>query len=313
MNVLLAGGAGYLGGATADELVAAGHKVWVYDALLFEDLYLRDDVDFECGNVLDDELLLPHLKGADAVVWLAGMVGDASCAAQPEVAGLVNADVVQWLRANFDGRIVFPSTCSVYGKREGALAEDAEVAPLSVYGQTKVRAEGFLAGTNTVVYRLGTLFGMGSKMGGRFRMDLVVNGMTARACRLRAITVDGGKQWRPLLHVRDAARAMVAGLDGEPGTYNLVGQNMRIEDLAGLVAAEVPGVQVTWTDGPQGVDLRDYRVIADKAAAVLGFYAPITVEQGIREIAKMVRSGRLASPNSPRFHNREHQLLTWGR
>ena len=304
-----------MGGAVVDALLAAGHQVLVYDALLYEDLYLRDDIAFKYGNVLDDDLLLPCLKWADAVVWLAAMVGDAACAAQPEIATLVNADVVKWLRVNFDGRIIFPSTCSVYGKREEALTEDAEVAPLSVYGQTKVQAEGFLAGTDAVIFRLGTLFGVGSKMGGRFRMDLVVNGMTVRACRSKAISVDGGKQWRPFLHVRDAARAMVLGLveKAEAGTYNLVGANLRIEDLAVRITAKVPDVKVEWKTSPHDADLRDYRVNADKAASVLGFQATTTVDQGIQEIAWLVCSGRLANPDSPRFHNREQQKLTWGR
>ena len=313
MRVLVVGGAGYLGDATVDALQVAGHDVWVYDALIYCDLYQRD-VRFTRGGVGEGDraLLDPCLRWADAVVWLAALVGDAACEAQPEIAQEVNAESVGSLVGRFGGRIVFPSTCSVYGRRDETLTEDADLAPLSVYGQTKVEAERRLVGADAVVFRLGTLFGRVGRAG-RFRMDLAVNGMTVRATIDRRITVYGGEQWRPFLHVRDAAEAIVVGLTGKPGTYNLVGENMRLRELAALLSVEVAGLRVDWKDSAESADPRDYRVLAEKAAADLGFLASTTVRVGIREIRDLVVSGRLADPDSPRFHNRATQLLTWGR
>lgn len=301
MNVLLTGGAGYLGSAAVVALHEAGHTVRVYDSLLYHDLY-SEPVDFVRGDVRNEDALLPNLKWADAVVWLAAVVGDVACERDKEAAKNVNHKAVAWLRSRFDGRIVFPSTCSVYGHSDDVATEVHPQEPLSVYAQTKAAAETALNG-DAVIFRLGTLFGLGGQHG-RFRMDLVVNTMTVRACTEGMVAVKGGGQWRPLLHVQDAAKAMVVGLCGPVGTYNLVGQNMTIADLASLVVAEVPGAQIEHIEGAEGVeDPRNYRVNGDKAANVLGFLPSRPVVMGIREIKSLVRSGRLSNPSSARFTN----------
>lgn len=301
MNILVTGGAGYLGSAAVAALGDAGHTVRVYDSLLYHDLY-SEAVDFVRGDVRNEDALLPHLKWAGAVIWLAALVGDAACERDKEVARSVNHKAVAWLRSNFDGRIVFPSTCSVYGHSDAIADESCPLKPLSVYAQTKAAAEATLNG-DAVIFRLGTLFGL-SGQHGRFRMDLVVNAMTVRACTEGMVAVRGGGQWRPLLHVKDAARALVAGVCGPVGTYNLVGQNTTIASLADLVTAEVPGAQIERIEGAEGVeDPRNYRVNGDKAANVLGFLPSRPVVTGIREIKALVRSGRLSNPASGRFTN----------
>jgi len=309
VKVLVTGGCGYLGAPTVSALLEAGHDVRVFDALMYDDIYLRD-VDFACGNVLDWARLVPHLNWADAVVWLAALVGDAVCEVQQEVARLTNADAVHFARKAFGGRIVFPSTCSVYGRRDELLSEESDVAPLSVYGKTKAEAETRLRDSDAVVFRLGTLFGLPGEHG-RFRLDLVINAMSVSAVRNRSIEVFGGKQWRPFLHVKDAAAAMVLGLAGPSGIYNLVGANLTIGQLAQTVAAEAPSLKVHWREDP-GADARDYRVLGEKARDVLGFAPATTVRQGVREVIDLYTSGRLANPDAQRFHNREHQRARWG-
>ena len=301
MNVLLTGGAGYLGSATVAALRDGGHSVRVYDSLIYHDLY-TEDVEFVRGDVRNEDALLPNLNWADAVVWLAAIVGDAACERDKEVSRCVNHKAVSWLRSNFDGRIVFPSTCSVYGHSDVVADESHPLEPLSVYAQTKLAAETSLNGS-AVVFRLGTLFGLGGQHG-RFRMDLVVNAMTVKACTEGVVSVKGGSQWRPLLHVKDAARAISLSLSGPVGIYNLVGQNMTITDLAALVVAEVPGVHIEHIETAEGTtDPRDYRVSGDKAANTLGFLASRPVVTGIREIKMLVRTGRLGDPSSARFTN----------
>lgn len=303
MKILCTGGAGYLGGATVDALLEAGHDVRVYDSLLYQDLYMAE-VDFVRGDVRNEDALLPHLNWAEAVVWLAALVGDAACERKKEEAKEVNQKAVACLRSNFDGRIVFPSTCSVYGKSDGLATEaGTALAPVSVYGQTKVSAEEAMLDSDSVIFRLGTLFGLSNRHG-RFRMDLVVNAMTVRACVDGKVIVNGGSQWRPLLHVQDAARAILLGLTGQRGIYNLVAQNMTIDELAGLVKAEVPGTEVERaTEAQDIVDPRNYRADGSKATNILGFLPSKPVVVGIREIRSLVRSGRLADPASGRFTN----------
>jgi len=139
-NVLVVGGAGYIGGWLTDRIRADGHEVRVFDVLLYEDQYLKD-VDFVHGNILERESVAPHLKWADAVVWLAAMVGDGACALDPDLTRAINVDSVRWLREHFDGRIVFMSTCSVYGAQDGLLTEESPLNPLSLYAETKAEAE----------------------------------------------------------------------------------------------------------------------------------------------------------------------------
>src|SRR5687767_14988333 len=120
MRVLVVGGAGYVGGAVTDLLAEKGHDFRVFDALLYEESY-RKQVPFYFGDVRRTEALRPHLEWADAIVWLAALVGDGACALNPEITTEINNNAVKWLSENFDGRIVFTSTCSVYGAQEKEL------------------------------------------------------------------------------------------------------------------------------------------------------------------------------------------------
>lgn len=213
MNILIVGGAGYVGGAVTDLLMETEHNTRVYDALLYEEIY-RKPVDFCYGDVRDHERLQPQLEWADAVVWLAALVGDPACALNPDISVAINQEPVRWLAENFDGRILFLSTCSVYGAQDGVLDETSATDPLSVYAVTKLEAEQYLAEKNAIIFRLGTLFGV-SDLFSRIRLDLVVNTLTVRAHRFGKITIYGGGQFRPLLHVRDAGKAIVDNLATE--------------------------------------------------------------------------------------------------
>ena len=136
-KVLIVGGAGYLGGALTDELKHTANNVYVYDSLLFEDSY-RKDINFIRGDIRDRELLKQWLDWADVVVWLAAIVGDGACAINPALSTEINQESVKWLADNFNGRIIFMSTCSVYGAKDGILTEESDVNPLSIYASTKL-------------------------------------------------------------------------------------------------------------------------------------------------------------------------------
>ena len=159
-NVLIVGGAGYVGGAITDLIQQSNYNVRVYDALIYEDSF-RKPVDFVYGDVRDHEKLIPQLKWADAVIWLAAIVGDGACQLNPELTKSINQDSVAWLADNYDGRIVFMSTCSVYGAQNNELNETSGTNPLSLYAETKLNAEKFLKHKDAIIFRLGTLFGVG--------------------------------------------------------------------------------------------------------------------------------------------------------
>lgn len=300
-NVLIVGGAGYVGGGITDRLVAAGHRVRVYDSLLYEDVYLKP-VDFVYGDVRDRAALRRELARADVVVWLAALVGDGACSHDAALTREINVESVRWLAQEFDRRIVFMSTCSVYGAMDGMLREDSPTNPLSLYAVTKLEAEQLLQGANAISFRLGTLFGLGDSYS-RIRMDLVLNTLTVKACLFGRISVFGGEQYRPLLHVKDVAEAVVAAVDSAAtGIYNLHAVNLRITEVAELVQRHVPNLEVSRTE-MKFQDARNYKVSSDKARAELGFSPRYAPEDGVLEIKRLVEEGRIRDVTSPRFSN----------
>jgi len=300
-NVLVVGGAGYVGGAITDIIKDQKYNVRVYDSLVYEDSY-RKEVDFIYGDVRDEERLRPHLRWADTVVWLAAIVGDGACQLNPDLTVSVNEEPVKWLANNYDGRIVFMSTCSVYGAQDKELDEESPTNPLSLYASTKLRAESYLKNKNAMIFRLGTLFGVGD-LHARIRMDLIVNTLTVKAHTQGKLSVFGGEQFRPLLHVKDVAKAVVQNIKTEhTGVYNLHRQNVRIVDLAYQVRNHFPDCIIERTEMPFQ-DTRNYRVNSAKARSVFGFAATHSIDDGIEELKFLVETGRIKDINASRYSN----------
>jgi nucleoside-diphosphate-sugar epimerase len=301
MKVLVVGGAGYVGGAVTDLLLERKHQVRVFDALFYEESY-RKPMEFIYGDVRLPGNLRPHLDWADAVLWLAALVGDGACALNPEVSRAINQESVAWLAETFAGRIVFMSTCSVYGAQDKVLDENSPAHPLSIYAATKLAAEGYLQNKNAIIFRLGTLFGVGDLFS-RIRLDLVVNTLTVRAHRQGQISVFGGDQFRPLLHVADAAQAAVHNLETEVrGIFNLQRQNVRILDLACQVRNHFPDLLIETTP-MKFQDARNYRVSSEKARAAFGFWPTRSIDDGIVEVKRLLDGGRLSDVENPRYTN----------
>lgn len=305
-HVLVVGGAGYVGGAVTDELQSRGTANFrVFDNLLYEDAY-RKNVEFVFGDVRDADELLPHLQWATHVIWLAAIVGDGACTLDPQLTVHINEERISWLVEHFDGRIIFTSTCSVYGAQPGELTEESPLKPLSLYAGTKRKAESFLAEKNALTFRLGTLFGVGDLFS-RIRMDLVVNYMTAHAHAHGKLRVFGGDQFRPLLHVKDVARAIVDALDQpQTGTFNLVKQNTRMIDLAYQIRNHYPDIELEKTEMPFE-DTRNYRVSAGKAKTLLGFRPAHSIDDGIEELKHLMETRKIKEWSSARYSN--HQFL----
>jgi len=300
-NVLVVGGAGYIGGAATDLLLKTDHSVRVYDVLLYETEY-RKFGDFVCGDIRDRELLKTHLAWADTVIWLAALVADGSCALYPNLATEFNQESVKWLADNFDGRIIFPSTCLVYAIQDGVLHEESRTDPLTEYTKTKLAAESYLKDKNAIIFRLSTVFGLGDAFS-RPRLDLVVNLLTARACVEKKMTVFGGEQFRPFIHVRDVARVMVENIDtAHRGVFNIHYGNKSIFDLARLVQRYVPDAMLEIKESTVK-ETGDYRMSSDKARKLLGFAPSYSIENGIAEMQTFIASGRLKDIRNPRYSN----------
>ena len=303
MRVLVVGGSGYVGGVVTDLLLKSQHQVRVFDALLYEESY-RKPVDFVCGDVRNRELLKSNLDWAEAVVWLAALVGDPACALNPDISLEINQESVKWLAQNFKGRIISMSTCSVYGARDGVLDESSPTNPLSVYAVTKLEAERYLENKDAIIFRLGTLFGVGDLFS-RIRLDLVVNTLVVKAHRVGKLQVFGGDQFRPLLHVRDAAQAVFDNITTKhTGIFNLHKQNVRIVDLAYQVRNHFPDLVIEQMER-KFEDTRNYRASSDKAKTILGFNPLRSIDEGIEEVKELLDCGRLKDVENPRYTNQK--------
>lgn len=303
MKVLVVGGAGYVGGNLVDRLIEDDKvEVRVLDNLLYEDAYLKE-VDFTYADATHFEDLAPHLAWADSVVWLAAVVGDPACALDPARTMRVNTEILREVTASYDGRFIFPSTCSVYGAAEGLLTEESPFNPQSLYAESKIQAETIVKKMpNSIILRLGTLFGV-SDQHARIRSDLVLNVLTIRATSEGKMTVFGGKQSRPLLHVRDAAKTMQEALHHDVcGIFNLHGENLTILELANRIQKEIPETILKISESAFE-DTRNYSVSSAKAQDEIGFSTEYTVEDGIREIHHLAESRRVPNFNLNRFSN----------
>ncbi len=304
-KALVVGGAGYIGGAVTELLMAERIPFSVYDSLIYEPHYLKK-VDFTRGDVRDTARLGALLPQYTHVVWLAAIVGDGACEVNATVTVETNQKSVAWLARNFCGRIIFTSTCSVYGRHDTEVDEESPVQPLSLYAKTKLQAENFLQGEDSLVFRLGTAFGI-SDTYSRPRMDLVVNYMTVNALTKGELTVYGGAQWRPLVHVKDIAEAIVNNLERPVrGVYNLASVNMQIKELAAIVS-QMTGCTIRYTE-QKSQDQRSYRVSTQKALRD-GIFNPYTLrtgQDGVREISELVRLGRIKHTENDVYFNVRH-------
>lgn len=305
-HVLVTGGAGYLGSTVVLQLLRMGLKVRVLDSLLFgetplEALRGHSNCELIRGDVRDVEVVVRTMTGCDAVIHLAGIVGDHACDKNRQLAQEVNRAATRMMTdiAPRCGvrRFLFASSCSVYGSSAERVDESSALRPLSLYAQTKIDSERILLASCTrdfspTVLRLGTLFGLSARM----RFDLVVNLLVARAIFTGRIMINNGWQWRPFVHVRDAARAFIDCLlargelvSGEVFNAGSNELNLRIQDVGEAVVQAVPCTVITAVDNR--ADRRSYRVSFDKIRRRLEFACAETLEGGMREVAAAIRTG----------------------
>ena len=308
MKILVVGGAGYVGGGIVDTL-SEKNEITVYDSIIYVSAY-RKDVNFIYGDIRDYKKINSILNNFDAVVWLAALVGDGACSINPTLTHEINSETVKNLVKNFNGKIIFLSTCSVYGAQEGVLDENSEVNPLSEYASSKLIAEKYLEESDAIIFRLGTLFGISDQFS-RIRLDLVVNILTTKALVDKKMSVFGGDQWRPLLHVKDVANAIEHNISSDTkGIFNLHYKNFKIIEIAEKIKEKIPDVSIETTPLPFQ-DARNYQVSSDKLKLETGFEASIELTQGIEEMYNLISSNRIKDINDPRYSNQNY-LQTYG-
>lgn len=308
MKVLVTGGAGYVGSTLVPLLLRKGHEVRVLDCLLHGGqallpVWADEHFEFIKGDVRDRERVRDAVAGVDAVVHLAAIVGDPAGARDPDVTRAVNLDASVALleEAKQAGvqRFVFASTCSNYGKMSdsnGYVDETSELRPVSLYAQTKVAFEQVLLDPEqtgdvcATPLRFSTIYGVSPRM----RFDLTVNEFTKEMLVKKHLIVFGEQFWRPYIHVGDAARAICQVLEAPEEkvrntVYNVgdTSQNYQKQQIVDIVQQYAPDAKIEYVRRDE--DPRDYRVSFEKIRSGLQFEISRTVEDGVGEVAALVR------------------------
>ena len=318
-RVLVTGGAGYIGSILVDRLLNDGYKVIILDKLMFgvEPLkhFLKDpnpNLAVIVGDIQNEDDVKRSLEDADAVIHLAAIVGDPACAADSDLAVNVNFNATVRLadlcKKSKIRRFVFASTCSVYGAgRTETLDEDAVVNPVSLYAETRLYGErGILSLADKtfspVLLRLGTIFGLSPRM----RFDIIINYLTQKAMLEKKISIFGGDQWRPLLHVADAARAFQVAMESplekvDKQIFNVGLANLQIKEIGDIIQKNIPEAEVLTLD--KFDDKRSYNVSFEKMRTILEFKAERSIENGIREIVEALKSGVISNPADKIYYN----------
>ena len=304
-KILVVGGAGYVGGVIVDLLLLKKkYEVTVFDNLLYESSY-RKDCNFIYGDIRDKKFYNSSLNKYHVIIWLAALVGDGACSINPDLTNEINYLTLKKLCKVYNKRIIFISTCSVYGAQHGILHEESSVNPLSHYATSKLKCESILKNKNSIIFRLGTLFGVSDNYS-RIRMDLVVNTLSAKAFFEKKMSVFGGEQYRPLLHVKDVARAIeIAIRSSKKGIFNLSYKNMKIIDIAKEIQKHFKNARIIKTK-IKFQDARNYKVRNSKALKELSFKAIYNLKYGILELKKLLYEKRIKNFNDPRYTNQKY-------
>ncbi len=306
-KVLVVGGAGYIGGGVSDQLLEKNIPFAVYDNLTYENHFLKP-VEFIYGDIRDTRKLSKILSDYSHVVWLAALVGDPVCAIDPKLTKAINQDTVEWLCKNFEGRILFTSTCSVYGASDQPVNELSATNPLSEYAKTKLAAEAYLKDKDALIFRLGTAYGV-SDTYSRLRMDLAVNYMTMNALRRGYLEVFGGNQWRPFIHVRDIGRFLVENIDNDlKGIYNLATENLTIIEVANKIQS-ITHCEIKTTE-QKFQDNRNYNADTSKAVkdGILPEKGELDVLFGSIQIKDIITQKRVNNLDSDFYSNAKYMI-----
>jgi nucleoside-diphosphate-sugar epimerase len=315
-TVFVTGGAGYVGSVLVPKLLAAGHHVKVLDLCVFgEDVLGAGHPRLELirGDLRDVPLLEKSLPGCDAVIHLACISNDPSFELDPGLGKSINYDaffgLVDTSIKSGVKRFIYASSSSVYGiKDEENVTEDLALEPLTDYSKYKALCEDILLakrrkGFATLIVRPATVCGYSP----RLRLDLSVNILTNHAYNNRKITVFGGQQRRPNLHIADMTDLYLDTLQWpadaiDGGIYNAGYQNYKLIEIAEMVR-EIVGADVeivtTKTD-----DLRSYHISSAKIKRELGWEPRHTIQDAVADLVEAFQAGQIPNPmTDPRYYN----------
>ncbi len=313
-NILITGGAGYVGSVLVPKLLRKGYFVRVLDSFLFADLNLFpkfQSLDVMKADLRDTKAVEKSLRNIDAVIHLAGISNDPCSDLNPALTKEVNVTATEKLidlcREFGISRFINASSSSVYGiKKEKDVTEELPLEPLTLYSESKVAIEKYLAEhkgkMTSVSIRPATVCGFAPRM----RLDLTVNILTHFAVRKGKILVFGGEQKRPNIHIEDITdlyalllKTPASLIDGE--IFNACGANHSVLELAKLVQETVNphlSIEIEPTE-----DLRSYHISAMKIKRILDFVPRRTIKDAIQDVANAFRENRIPDPDEDKYYN----------
>ena len=297
MKILITGAAGYIGSVLVPILLQKGHKVIAVDNFMYQQASLLDCCHYENfslinGDVRNADLINKQIKKVDAILPLACLTGAPLCDKDPLTARAVNFEGIETIvsKRSPNQIIIFPTTNSGYGvgEKEIYCTEETPLRPISFYGKMKVEIEKIiLESGNSITFRFATVFGVSPRM----RLDLLVNDFTYRAFYDRFIVLFEAHFKRNYLHVRDAARAFIFGLEnfdqlkGEAYNIGLSDANISKVELCQVIKEEIPNFYFTEAEIGEDVDKRDY-IVSNKKIEAVGFKPEHSLSYGIKELIK---------------------------
>jgi len=297
MKILITGGAGYIGTKLIPMLLERGHDVTVFDKLIFSGdvlipFFSNKNFYFIKGDVRDKEQLKAVCYDKDIIIHLAAIVGFPACRENPELAKSTNVGGAETLASviHKDQRLLLSSTGSNYGALVDEICtEETPLNPLSIYGKTKTEAERILMNSATcVAYRFATAFGVAP----RLRLDLLVNEFTYQAEKQKYLVIYEANFMRTFIHVYDIAKSFVFAIDNfdkmKGEVYNVGGDNMNYSkrEICEILIKET-GTHVHYAEVGEDADKRNY-VVSYKKINDVGFYTTISVEDGIKELIRVL-------------------------
>lgn len=297
MNILITGGAGYIGSILTPRLLALGHKITVIDNFMYKQTSLLDcchnpDLTVVRGDVRHADLMKKHVAKADVIIPLACLVGAPVCSQKPAEARSINLDAITMLSdlTSKQQMILSPTTNSGYGVGEAGMfcTEESPLRPVSLYGTLKVELEQYLlAKGNAISLRLATVCGISPRM----RVDLLVNDFTYRAVTDRFVILFEAHFKRNYIHVQDIASAFIHvmknfdAMKNQAYNVGLSDANLSKMELCLEIKKQVPEFTIMESEIGKDPDQRNY-IVSNEKIEKTGFKPQVSIQQAIAELIK---------------------------
>jgi len=316
-KVLVFGGAGYIGCVLVDMLIKLNFNVTVYDKFIYTSKksfiknFENPNLKIIQGDSQNISKIFEAIRKNDIVIHLAEMVGDPLCEKRPKKTYAINylaSMTISNICKNLGiSKFIYVSSCSVYGSNDYLTNETSKINPLSIYAKLKALSEkaiirNFDKHCKPCILRLGTVYGSSF----RPRYDLVINLFSGLSANKKQITIAGGDQWRPFVHVKDVGRAIIKILNSDfkktdNQIFNIVGENLQIKDIGKAIKKINPKANITFSDNVN--DNRNYKSSNKKAKKLLNFKTKYTINDGIKEVIEYTKKNKIKNIFNKKYIN----------